>query len=233
MIKKIGVTILTFFVFFIPLVIYSLENPTIKTIEKAPPKTQVETSPYSQLLSSAKNINSEVVGWFHLEGVANEPIVSKPGDQGYYLRRNFSGKEDLYGSLILGEFSKGNFDGVGNNLIYGHNTDNNSKFGNLDTFLNEQTIKDAPILTVFDGSKERRYQLSFVVEVIDGREFILQKEFKTDAETLAYNKSLEARAIYSAGLEKGTSSRMMFLQTCKYYIGDERYVYAFVELEEE
>ena len=67
--------------------------------------------------------NADFIGWISIEGTnLDYPVMYKPDEKDYYLRRDFNGEYDNYGTPYLDEDCTLSADGQSSNLIiYGHN----------------------------------------------------------------------------------------------------------------
>ena len=187
----------------------------------------------------AKSQNTVVAAFIDVPGVTTEAVVYTPEDQTEYLRKALDGSENEEGTLLMGTWSKGTLGPkggkyFGNSLIFGHNTITGQKFGNLKNFLSNEALSNSPLITTFDGDKIRYYKFSFVNYIIDGEEFIKEKEFKTLDEMKSYNQEMLSTSLFqSSSLSQNVTSKpMLYLQTCKEWWGIERYTFACVECDE-
>lgn len=214
---------------------------TEREIVKPPAYTRVsdhekKEGAFREEFQQLKSSNQDVALLFSFPGVTHEAVVSTPHDQNEYLHLNLAKEYDPYGTLLLGSYSKGTLEsnektGFGNTLIYGHNTDNNSKFGHLDEYLTNEALEKSSVIMVYDGVKLRYYKPSFVLNILDGQEFVLQKEFSSEKEMVDYNSSMKARAFAKNSLSD-SKRPVLYLQTCVAIYGDERYVFGCVEVDE-
>lgn len=212
----------------------STTEPKLKSI-----KEQVSISEIEKQYNLAKSQNPVVAAFIDVPGVTTEAVVYTPEDQTEYLRKALDGSESEEGTLLMGTWSKGTLGPkggkyFGNSLIFGHNTITGQKFGNLKNFLSNEALSNSPLITTFDGDKIRYYKFSFVNYIIDGEEFIKEKEFKTLDEMKAYNQEILSTSIFqSSSLSQNVTNKpMLYLQTCKEWWGIERYTFACVECDE-
>ena len=79
----------------------------------------------------------DLVAWLHVpDTVISYPVMWTPGDETYYLYRNYDGTENQNGSLLLDTDSS--LDPLTTNLIiHGHDMRSGAMFGNLTDYADE------------------------------------------------------------------------------------------------
>lgn len=89
----------------------------------------------------------DLVGWLKVEGTGIDyPVMQDVSGQEYYLNHNFEGREDNKGNPFIDHQSS--IDPLDKNIvIYGHNMNNGSQFGNLDYYLDEDFYRKHPTFT--------------------------------------------------------------------------------------
>jgi len=164
----------------------------------------------------AYSTNKETLGWIYMENTMNEPIMYTPDNQNKYLRMDNHLNESPFGVPFMGKYSYGNFDG--NTLLYGHRSNYSKSFGPLIQYENQESLNDSPIIICYDGNNDMFcfYRIGFLFELVDGDEFIKQKEFASNTQRKEYNQSLFDRSILTnETIDINYANPMLFLQICK------------------
>ena len=89
--------------------------------------------------------NPDVYAWIEYPGTnVDYPIVQRPDDDAYYLRRDIDGGESVAGSLYTQQtYNTTTFDDPVT-VIYGHNMANQTMFGGLQSHLEAASLEDEP-----------------------------------------------------------------------------------------
>lgn len=176
------------------------------------------------------NENKDFSGWLSIEGTKiNYPVMSREGDNNYYLNKNFTGQEDKNGLLIL-DYRSNVLESGQNIIIYGHNMRTGVMFGTLKNYkdkdfcMGHQTIR-------FDSLYEEgtyrviaamlsavAYEDEEVFRYYDAIDISTEERFNE------FWENIESNALYTTDehLEYGDSC--LILSTCDYYTEDGRFV---------
>lgn len=191
---------------------------TVKDISDEQAKTEAPISINFDLLKSQ---NKDIVGWLYLPGTEINYPVLKGDDNQEYINKMFNGQKNRAGSLFA-DYRLGNIENSYNYVIYGHSMKNDSMFGTLKDFLNQEYFNEHQVFYYLTPEK------SYIIKVHSG--------FITPADSNAYklNHNDESLAKYMAEAKKKSSfkssveykdgDRIMTLSTCAYNYEDARYV---------
>lgn len=84
--------------------------------------------------------NSHLAAWLMIEGSeVDYPVLYTPEEPEHYLRRAFDGSYTLSGSLFIGANSSPDGSNI---IIYGHNMNDDSMFGSLDSYADEDYARE-------------------------------------------------------------------------------------------
>ena len=185
-------------------------------------------SPYAEAFSEYPDIQ----GWLCVEGMPIDyPILQREGDDEYYLYRNFQGKDDKKGSLILDEDSsvkEGNF--TTNLLIHGHNMKDGSMFGDLDQYSSKDYFEEHRYMDLYTRDGEHHYE---VLAVFKSQVFyVTDKVFKyyqffqadTEEEFNDFYDNIKEMSLYDTGVTAEFGDKFLTLSTCAYHVEDGRFV---------
>jgi sortase B len=191
-----------------------------------PPVSEAGQIPlYSDALPSymaLKEQNGDFSGWLYIvQAGVNYPVMHTPGDQDYYLRRDFEKGYSEAGTLFAGEPSDPlrPSDVV---LIYGHNMNSGTMFGKLDILARPEYLeKDG--LIVFDTLEGRStYRLVGLAKVkVDDRghgdyEYYLYGDFSDESDYNDFIENFKKREIAASGTAPAYGDKFLMLSTCEY-----------------
>ena len=174
--------------------------------------------------------NEDMGAWLKIEGtVIDYPVMWTPREETYYLYRNFEGKEDQNGCLMLDTDSC--LDPLTTNLIiHGHNMRSGAMFGNLMKYEDEAYCKEHSSITLYTRDLERRYEViavfrSQVFKKTD-RVFKFYKFFQADTqeEFDDFFENIKALSLYNTGVTASFGDRFITLSTCAYHVENGRFV---------
>jgi len=181
--------------------------------------------------------NEDMGAWLKIEGtVIDYPVMWTPREETYYLYRNFEGKEDQNGCLMLDTDSC--LDPLTTNLIiHGHNMRSGAMFGNLMKYENEAYCKEHSSITLYTRDRERRYEViavfrSQVYKKTD-QVFKFYKFFQADTqeEFDDFYENIKALSLYNTGVTASFGDHFITLSTCAYHTEHGRFVVVAKEVE--
>ncbi len=182
----------------------------------------IETAPITVSFSELLNECRDVVGWLYCEGTEiNYPIVQS-SDNDYYLRRLLDGTWNIAGSIFLDYRNASDFSDW-NSIVYGHNMKNDSMFGSLEKYKNQDYYEEHPVCYLLTPDKD------YKIELIGGY------TTSTDA-SLAYSipvtseerdkliEQVQRTSTFQADIQISDQDRLITLSTCAYDFDNARYV---------
>lgn len=197
-----------------------------------PPRELVD-NPYLDSFQA----NEDMAAWLKIDGtVIDYPVMWTPREETWYLYRNFEGKDDQNGCLILDTDSS--LDPVTTNLIiHGHNMRSGAMFGNLTAYEKEDYCKEHNIISLHTKECERRYEViavfrSQVYKKTD-QVFKFYKFFQADTqeEFDDFYQNMKALSLYDTGVTAEFGDRFITLSTCVYHVEHGRFVVVAKEIE--
>lgn len=172
----------------------------------------------------------EVVGWIKIEDThIDYPVMQDPTGQDYYLSHNFEGKEDAKGAPFVDTDTQ--IDPLDNNVvIYGHNINNGSQFGDLDLYLDQDFYTSHPNITFDTLYETGKYRIVAVVKTKvkqgdeSGFRYYWFRGYEDRGEFQQLLDFIEEGSVYDTGetLDYGDSTIM--LSTCEYTVDNGRLV---------
>lgn len=202
------------------------ESPSslpVETEEKVVELTEEEKLAAIQAyLSSLKEMNEDAVAWLSIENtLISYPVMFTPKNPEYYLYKSFEKKNFSSGTPFLDyrtPLDSGN-PGIFP-IIYGHNMQNKTMFGELDDFINSKGyLKHPIILETMEG--ERSYQVFAAVRVneftpISDRLYGFV-EFKNEKAFKKQIKFIKNSSYISPSVPVNYGDDILILSTCSYH----------------
>lgn len=186
-----------------------LENPT------------AQAAPISVDFEKLKQENDDIIAWLYCEGTPiNYPVVQAE-DNSYYLRRGTDGKYSLSGTLFVDYRNKDDF-ADNNTIIYGHNMKNDTMFGILTEYQNQDYFSEHPKMYLLTPDKEYRVQL--VAGVTVSSTSSIYKLPLADEDKEAFISEMLEKSTFKSGYTFSSNDRFVILSTCSYVYNDARYV---------
>lgn len=193
-------------------------NKTDKTKEESPslmPESQV-----NQFITDLQNeVNKDIAGWINIpETNIDYPFV-KAADNDYYLRRDIFGNYALAGTIFMDYRCDENFTGF-NTIIYGHNMNNGSMFGDLALFGDGGFFEENRTGTIY--LKDKTYTLEFFAYMITGEDdVIIYNQYAAPeeggSEFLEYSEYFEYVERFARNYrEPYKKNNIVTLSTCTY-----------------
>lgn len=200
-----------------------LKNIAVKEI---PQDNKIEdneiksTTPIEVDFNKLKEINSNINAWIYMEdSIINYPIV-KGNDNSFYLNHSIDGKYNPNGSLFIDYRNKDNFEDMVT-YIYGHHMKNNTMFGNLELFKEQNYYDNHKEMYLF--TKEDNYILELFAgfTTADGSKIYNYINTKSNEEIVQYAKD---KSNFESNVEILPENKIVVLSTCSYDYENARYV---------
>ncbi len=191
------------------------------------------TNPYTDSFLA----NEDMAAWLKVEGtMIDYPVMWTPENETYYLYKNFEGKEDQNGSLLLDTDSSLN-PLTTNLIIHGHNMRSGAMFGTLTDYEDPDYCKEHNIITLHTEECERRYEVVAVFRSQVYRKtdkvFKFYKFFQADTEEefQDFYQNIKKLSLYDTGVNAQFGDNFITLSTCVYHVEQGRFVVVAKEIE--
>ena len=180
--------------------------------------------------------NPDCVGWLRIEGtVIDYPVMYRPQEKNYYLRRDFGGAYAVRGSLFLSEVCDP--ESSDNLIIYGHHMNSGTMFAALDNYKDGEFYKEHPKIHYSTLHGDEVYQVIavFATPVYTDNDFEYYNFVKaeTEKEYQDFVSACKAKSIYETGYSAVYGDRLMTLSTCEYSQRNGRMVVVAKRIEEQ
>ena len=168
-----------------------------------------------------KNQNQDIIAWLYSQDTPiNYPIV-QANDNEYYLRRLIDGTYNQAGTLFIDYRNNSDFNDY-KTIVYGHNMKNETMFGTLINYMNQEYYDEHKEMYLFTENK------TFKVEVVAGYTTSSKSDIYTVSTTRNTNEDLLQNAInkstFKNEVEVTEQDKILVLSTCSYDFKDARYV---------
>lgn len=182
--------------------------------------------------------NGDCAAWLTIpDTVIDYPVMWTPADEEYYLYRDFNGKNNQNGCLLLDTDSS--LDPITTNLIiHGHNMKSGAMFGTLTDYENEKYFDEHRVLTLYTREAEKQYEIIAVfrsqVYKKSDTVFKFYKFFRADTEEEFedFYNNIKNLSIYDTGVTASFGDRFITLSTCTYHVKNGRFVVVAKEIGE-
>lgn len=172
----------------------------------------------------------DVVGWITVEGTGIDyPVMQDTTGEDYYLKHNFEGKEDSKGTPFIDADSK--IRPLDKNIvIYGHNVNDGSQFGNLDYYLDPAFYEEHSTLTFDTIYETGTYEIVAVVKTRvkqgdeSGFRYYWLRNYANRGEFQELLDFISDNSLYDTGRHLSYGDSTLMLSTCEYTVDNGRLV---------
>lgn len=167
--------------------------------------------------SSLKEKNSEVYAWIRIPDTpVDYPILQRTSDDLYYLDHTIDGAEGLPGSIYTQSLNAQDFSDK-NTVIYGHNMRDETMFGSLKSYMDEDYMKAHSQVLIYTPEHIFTYQV-FAAVTYDNRHILNSFDFQSDEGYQQYLDSLKEVRNLSSYIDPDitvtTENKIITLSTC-------------------
>ncbi len=174
--------------------------------------------------------NSDFYGYLEIPGTSISTPVVQGKDNKEYLHKNFFGESTKYGCPFVNyqnTYAALDY----NTSIFGHNMEyDDLVFGDLENYRTIKGFKQAPLMhleTMYADYYFKVYAVFLTDSAYDSSGWYFDYIFtqlKDEAECREYIAELDARKLYSTGVDIKPSDKLLTLSTCAYDFSTERLV---------
>lgn len=186
--------------------------------------------------------NQDLIGWLSIDDTnIDYPVMQTMEDECYYLRRDFYGKKNRNGCLIMdtdsvvgtGTAADGYADGTApstNLIIHGHTMKSGEMFGKLPLYADETYGKEHNIIRFDSLYEEREYELIavFYSQIFYTYEDVFKYynffQADTQEEFDDWYDNIKEMSLYDTGVTAEFGDEFITLSCCSYHVEDGRFV---------
>ncbi len=203
----------------------------------------VQTAQKTQKMAEVYTINDDSAGWIKIDGtVIDYPVMQTPGDEQYYLNRDFDGRYSAYGCIIAdtdstigtGTAAEDYTDGTrpGTNIIlHGHNMKNGTMFGSLDKYRTQSYEKSHSRIKFSSLYEDREYEICavFLSQVYKKNQTDVFKYYQffnaeNEEEFNDFYDNIKKLSMYDTGVTAEYGDEFITLSVCAYHVDNGRLV---------
>lgn len=165
-------------------------------------------------LTELKKKNSDTIGWININNTnINYPIVQY-SDNDFYLHHSYDKSYNEAGWIYLDYRNESNFIDK-NNIIYGHQRNDNTMFGTLNKVLEHDwyTNKDNHIIRISTEKENTLWQI-FSVYKIPVESYYITTSFINEDKFFEFIDTITKRSIYNFNAETNINDKILTLSTC-------------------
>lgn len=170
--------------------------------------------------ASLKEANPDFKAWIVVPGADISLPVVKTSNNSKYLRKNFSGKYSVGGTVFIDCNNSSPFNDR-NTIIYGHHMRDGSMFGSIKKYKNVNTFKANPNVYVYTENNSYVYKI-FSVFLTDANPsadgYIFNYTFKnlsSEENFAAFMEEIRLRSYINTGVDYQEGDRIITLSTCE------------------
>ena len=200
-----------------------------------------ESQPDSRILPKFAQLyeeNPDLAGWLRIPGTKIDyPVLSRAGDNDYYLDKNFRQQHDKNGSLILdcrndieSPVESGMAPVRQNLIIYGHNMRTGVMFGTLKDYKDRSFCEEHMTILFDTLYEECEYRVvaamlsAVAYEDEDVFRYYDAIDISTEENFNAFWENVRDNAIYTTDEPVAYGDTCLILSTCDNYTEDGRFV---------
>lgn len=199
-------------------------EPTV--LPSVTPEPIIEENPYRDSFLA----NDDMVAWLKIPDTGIDyPVMWTPGDEEYYLYRDFNGKDNKNGCLLLDtDSSVSPF--TTNLIIHGHNMKSGAMFGNLTDYEKESYYDSHKEIFLYTRDCMKTYEVIAVFrsQVFKKSDTVFKfyKFFQADTqeEFDDFYNNIKKMSLYDTGVTAEFGDRFITLSTCVYHVKNGRFV---------
>lgn len=195
------------------------EEPDIEEEEEEEPEPEETTPEIPVDFELLWEQNPDIYAWIHIEDTqVDYPILHSEDNEDYYLDHTVDGESGLPGSIYTQYSYNQSFETDNVTVIYGHNMRNDSMFGGLSEYLDEDYREAHSEIQIY--TPEHIYTYTIVCAVTyDNRHILayfnnctLEEDYGNFLESLQSERQLPSWLADPLGVT--TEDRMIILSTC-------------------
>lgn len=208
------------------------QNSFARLREEIPSESPSERSTsFVNRYESVMARNGDFACWLTIpDAVVDYPVMkSSEEDPEFYLRRGFDKKYSSAGCLFIGGGCNLDSDSF---IIYGHNMDADTMFGELDLYMDTNYAMQHRLIRIGTPTEDRVYRVfaAFQTRIFDPEDDVFKYyEQIGSLDETAYRETVEqvgALSMIHLADAPQYPAQLLFLSTCSYHTKDGRFVVA-------
>lgn len=159
-----------------------------------------------------KKINSDIIAWISVGAININYPVAQGEDNDYYLHHTFENQENIAGCIFVDYQCSKDFTDS-NTIIYGHNMRNESMFGKLKKFKEEDVFNKDAFFWIYTPDRIYCYEI-FGCQEVGSTSETYQHQFDDKKKFQEYIDSIFTDSIFIRDIEVTSEDKIVTLSTC-------------------
>lgn len=163
-------------------------------------------------LEALKEINSDVIGWIVIPHTEISYPIVQGEDNSYYLKHTWDKENNNVGAIFMEARNSAELNDF-NTIVYGHRMRDNSMFGRLKYYVDQEYWKQHPQIYVIDESGGHKYDIfaAYEVTVEDG---VFDINFESEEEKQKYINECLEKSVINTKIVPEVKDEILTLSTC-------------------
>lgn len=196
-------------------------SPTPTPSPTPEPTPTPETAPIKVDFKPLQAQNKDVVAWLYCEDTkVNYAVVQREGDNEYYLDHLLNGEVNEKGTVFIDKRNKTPFE-EWNTILYGHNMKDDTMFGIIDEYGQQEFYEEHPIMYIITPDKD--YKVEICCSFLTGLESTTFEFPRTDGNPAKTIDDITKYSYIDTGIIPTLEDKLVSFSTC-YEEADHRYV---------
>lgn len=208
------------------------EDAAFEELRQVAPEAPAASEPIDpqEAYAKLKALNNDYDGWLNIPGThVDYPVMATPSEPEYYLRRAFDKSSSVSGTPFLGEGCEQTSDCV---IIYGHDMDNGTMFGDLPLYENPDFRSKHPLMSYYtkDGCYTYEIFAALKTQILPqnaaGYRYYNAAGDLTPEAFKELTGWLKENALYDTGVTPIVGEQIVILSTCHSFAENGRFLVA-------
>lgn len=167
-------------------------------------------------------VNPDVIAWIDIPGAKISYPVLQGEDNSYYLTHLASGEYGISGSIFVDYNNHPDFSDQ-NTIIYGHNMKDDSMFGRLDVYQEENMYRSEPYFYLYMPGQIYVYRVISAYEgYSNGIAYMFG--FANEVNFLSFEQEILEQSNYDTGTVLSGDEKIVTLSTCTGHGSERRFI---------
>ncbi len=165
--------------------------------------------------------NKDVKAWLYCEGTLINYPVAQAEDNDYYLHRLLNGTYNRAGTIFMECTNQEDFSDW-NTLVYGHNMKNNTMFGTVTDYRDQEYYDEHPVwyLLTPDGD----YKIELISGFVTDTSSVIYTIPQTEEAKNELVDTIMRKSNFKTNAEISSKDKLITFSTCTYDYDEARYV---------
>ena len=154
----------------------------------------------------------EMKAWISIDGTKIDYPVMQSNDNAFYLNHDYKGNILRSGSIFMDYRNAPNFTNR-HTILYGHDMRNDSMFGQLSNYANEEFATAHSTIEIMVGNEQLIYEVVYAYETTT--EFYYIETQFTDQSYTEFLQNIQSRSLIRTSEQLSVNDQLLTLSTCQ------------------